>query len=104
MHRIDLARLELPTVDLQEIASPFTEEEITRAVLDSPPDRDPGLDGFTGRFYRAAWSVLKADVCAVFQSLWNQDWRSFYLLNGANMILLRKREVPVDLPDYRPIR
>jgi hypothetical protein len=46
--------------------------------------------------------VLKADVCAVFQSLWNQDWRSFYLLNGANMILLRKREVPVDLHDYRP--
>jgi hypothetical protein len=54
MHRIDLARLELPTVDLQEIASPFMEEEITRAVLDSPPDRAPGLDGFTGSSRRTS--------------------------------------------------
>lgn len=92
LHRIDLARLDLSTIDLQELAAPFTKEEITRAVLESPPDRAPGPDSL----------VVKSDVCAVFQSLWSQDWRSFYLLNNACMVLLRKREVPVDLRAYRP--
>ena len=66
---------------------PFTEAEVAKIVQESPPDRAPGPDGFTGRFYRAAWPVIKEDICSTFNSLWQQDWRSFYLLNDASMVL-----------------
>lgn len=104
-HRIDLARLHLPRPDLQALVEPFSEEEVSKIILESPPDRAPGPDGFTTRFYRAAWSVIKDDVCSTFNCLWQQDWRSFFLLNDASMVLLRKHEVPAGLRerDYRPI-
>lgn len=38
-----------------------------------------------------------------FNALWSLDARSFYLLNDALMILLRKNSAPTRLKDYRPI-
>ena len=71
LHTIDLERLDLPRLDLFELAAEFTLEEICRAVMDTPPDRAPGPDGFTGRFYRAAWSIIKDDICKAFRALWS---------------------------------
>jgi hypothetical protein len=85
------------------LAAPFTEAKIAKIVHECPPDRAPGPDGFTARFYRSAWPVIKDDICATFHALWQQDWRSFYLLNDASMVLLRKKETPASLKDYRPI-
>ena len=34
---------------------------------------------------------------------WARDTRSLYLLNDAYMILLRKKEQPEEIRDYRPI-
>lgn len=38
-----------------------------------------------------------------FNALWPLDSRSFYLLNGAIMVLLLKNRAPTKLKDYRPI-
>lgn len=38
-----------------------------------------------------------------FAALWSLDAMSFYLLNDALMILLRKNDAPTKLKDYRPI-
>lgn len=102
-HSIDLERLDLPRLDLSDLAAEFTDDEITRAVMETPADRAPGPDGFTGRFFWAAWPVIKADVCAVFRALWAQDWCSFYLVNAANMVLLRKKDDLQGQRDYQPI-
>jgi hypothetical protein len=91
LHRIDLDRLDLPRLDLQQLAAPFTETEIARIVHECPADRAPGPDGFTARFYRAAWPIIKFDICSTFQALWQQDWRSFYLLNDASMCYSGRR-------------
>lgn len=103
LHRIDLSRLNLPSLDLHTLEAEFTDEEVARVILESPLDRAPGPDGFTGRFYRVAWDVIKADICQAFRSIWAQDWRSFYLLNDACMVLMRKNDDPSGLNDYRPI-
>ena len=50
-HRIDLERLSLPRLDLQALAKPFSEADVTRIILESPPDRAPSSDRFTDRFY-----------------------------------------------------
>lgn len=102
-HRIDLSRRNLPALQLQDLASAFTKDEIAKAVLETPADRAPGPNGFIGRFYRVAWPIIKGDICAAFDAIWRQDWRSFHLLNEATMVLLRKTDNPAAVGDYRPI-
>lgn len=81
----------------------FSEEEIWSAIKELPSDLAPEPDGFTGLFYKSTWGIIKHDVINAFNALWSLDARSFNLLNDAVMILLRKREAPTTLKDYRPI-
>lgn len=103
LHRIDLERLPLPSLDLSDQAVPFTEAELNNIVKETHSNRAPGPDGFTRAFFKAAWDTVKSDIMDVFQAMWALDSRSFYLLNGAIMVLLRKKEVASGLKDYHPI-
>jgi hypothetical protein len=98
-----LAQIGIPQLVLDDLVVPFTEEEVWNVIKEIPNDRAPGPDGFTGRFYKAAWAIIKEDVVAVFNSFWALDRRNFQLLNTANMVLLRKTAAPSRLKDYRPI-
>ena len=40
---------------------------------------------------------------AAFNALWSLDGRSFYLVNQAYMILLKKKSIAQEVSDYRPI-
>jgi hypothetical protein len=77
--------------------------ETKRGLIELPPDRAPGPNGFSGRFYEATWGIIKQDVINAFNALWSLDYRSFHLVNDALMILLRKKEAPTALRDYKPI-
>ena len=68
-----------------------------------PVDKAPGPDGFTGLFYKIAWPIIKTDILGAFQAIWSLDGRSFYLVNQAFMVLLRKKQDPAAIGDYRPI-
>jgi hypothetical protein len=72
-------------------------------MKDMPSDRASGPDGFSGLFYKISWPVIKQDILGAFNALWSLDARSFYLLNDALMVLLRKHSAPTQLKDYRPI-
>jgi hypothetical protein len=50
-----------------------------------------------------AWSIIKHDVMHTLHALWSQDFGSFYLLNQAYMILLRKHKDADVVQDFRPI-
>jgi hypothetical protein len=101
-HTLHLDNL-LPTIDLNGIDACFSEEEIWAAVKELPSDRAPGPDGFSGIFYKTAWGIIKQDIVNAFNALWSLDARSFHHLNDALMILLRKKEQPASMGDYRPI-
>jgi hypothetical protein len=98
---INLAQIGLPQLDLESLISPFSVDEVWAVIKAIPNDSAPGPDGFTGRFYKAAWPTIKDDVVAVFNSFWALDSRSFHLLNTANMVLLRKTSSPSRLKGYR---
>ena len=66
LHRIDLGRLDLPTLDLDHLAAPFTAAEVARIVHETSSDRAPGPDGFSGAFYKKAWEVVGPDVVRMF--------------------------------------
>jgi hypothetical protein len=44
--------LDLPTLDLASLDSPFSNEEIWQEICLMPQDKAPGPDGFTGHFFK----------------------------------------------------
>ena len=81
----------------------FSEEEVWQAIMDMPTDKAPGPDGYTGLFYRTTWQIIKVDIMRGFQAIWSLDGRSFYLVNQAFLILLRKKQDASSIGDFRPI-
>lgn len=45
----------------ESLEVPFIEKEIYRAVNDVGTDKSPGPDGFTMKFFKKSWNVLKED-------------------------------------------
>nr|CAN81837.1 hypothetical protein VITISV_001932 [Vitis vinifera] len=46
--------------------SPFTEEEISKAIFQLDRDKTPGPDGFTIAVFQDCWDVIKEDLVRVF--------------------------------------
>ena len=93
--RLNWEMLGLPSLDLSSLDVCFTEEEIWGVIRELPSDKAPGPDGFTGLFYKTAWSIIKEDELRVFNALWSLDSRSFYLLNDALLLLKKKDDAQV---------
>jgi len=51
-------------IDLSVLDEPITEDEVWETIKDLPADRAPGPDGYTGRFYKACWQLIKSDMMA----------------------------------------
>lgn len=81
----------------------FSEDEVWEVIKELPNDKAPGPDGFTGIFYKLAWDVIKPEIMNAFNAFWSQDSRSFHHLNDAYTILLKKKDHPTGIRDYRPI-
>lgn len=94
--------LGLPPHDLEELDSQFTEKEVWDSIKQLPSDRAPGPDGFTGRFYKACWLIIKNDVMAVFFAIWSRKLAHFNKLNTA-LITLIPKEGADEVKDFRPI-
>lgn len=101
--RIDLQAIGVPSIFLTALEHMFTEEEVWSVIAELPNDKAPGPDGFTGLLYKKAWATIKPDILNAFNAFWLQDSRSFYHLNDAYMILLKKVGNPTEIRDYRPI-
>lgn len=79
------------------------DEEVWDTIKVLPCDKAPGPDGFTGRFYKTAWSVIKVDFMAVVSRLMQGDVSRLYLLNSAYITLLPKKAEAVEVKDFWPI-
>lgn len=100
---LDLGRLGLPSLDLSELEVEITEDEAKKVMLEMPVDRAPGPDGFGAAFYRRCWNIVKDDVVAALNLVFNANSQHLHLLNTASIILLPKKDDPTQLADYRPI-
>jgi len=89
---INFGELNLQTEHNAILDHCFSEEEVWQAINDMPVDKAPGPDGFNGMFYRVAWPIIKSDIMRAFHAIWTLDGRSFYLVNQAYMVLLRKKK------------
>uniref|UniRef100_A0ACD5Z8T1 Uncharacterized protein n=1 Tax=Avena sativa TaxID=4498 RepID=A0ACD5Z8T1_AVESA len=78
---------------LQNLADPFTWEEIQQAVQDAPASKIPAPDGFTNEFYHLYLPELKDNIMEIFQAFHN---KSINLdgVKSAFIALLPKNETP----------
>ena len=84
------------------LESPFTEEEISKAIFQLDRDKAPGLDGFTIAVFQDCWDVIKEDLVRVFaefhrSGIINQS------TNASFIVLLPKKGMSKKISDYRPI-
>jgi len=101
-HTLELSPL-IEQHNLHDLETPFGLEEIWEAVKSLPARKAPGPDGFTAEFLRACWNIIKHDISAVFQQLYEMRGRGFYKLNQALLTLIPKKAEACSLGDYRPI-
>jgi len=66
---LDLQSCHHDSLDFAKLESPNTKEEIWATIKTLPTDRAPRPNGFTGRFYKACWSVIKVDLMAAIITL-----------------------------------
>lgn len=92
-----------PPHELDMLDAPISESEVWETIKNMPLDKSPGPDGFTGRFYRSCWNIIKHDIMAAIGAIHGGDSRQLHLLNAAFMVLIPKKEEAVRVSDYRPI-
>jgi hypothetical protein len=98
-----LQALGLPSHNLAALDSPFSEKEVWETLKQMPSDKAPGPDGFTGRFYKTCWSVIKQDVMAAMSAVWSRKFSNFEKLNNAFITLIPKTVRVEHVKDFRPI-
>ena len=82
--------------------SPFTEEEISKAIFQLHRDKASGPDGFTIAVFQDCWNVIKEDLVRVFvkfhrSGIINQS------TNTSFIVLLPKKSLTKKISDFRPI-
>ncbi|KAJ9688894.1 hypothetical protein PVL29_014511 [Vitis rotundifolia] len=82
--------------------SPFTEEEISKAIFQLDRDKASGPDGFTITVFQDCWDVVKEDLVRVFaefhrSGIINQS------TNASFIVLLPKKSLTKKISDFRPI-
>jgi len=100
---INLEALNIPEYDLEALDIPFTEEEVWRTIKHLPTDKAPGPDGFTGKFYKTCWTIIKEDVMSALHTIWEKRFRNLWMLNSAFITLIPKNYEAAQVKDFRPI-
>jgi hypothetical protein len=91
-HTINLTELDIDAHDLADLELPFSEEEVWDTIKILPSDKAPGPDGFTGRFYKACWPIIKEDIMSAVSAVWNRKFMNLGILNSAYITLLPKKD------------
>lgn len=89
--------------DLSALDTPYSMDEVWAAIKSLPPDKAPGPDGFTVRFYKSCWEFIKDDIMQALEAIQRGHVFKFRLLNTAFITLLPKKVDPLQVKDYRPI-
>ena len=99
---LDLQAFHRHGLDLSILDNPITEEEVWATIKSMPSDRAPGPDGYTGRFYKECWSVIKHDIMAAIITLQQGNARGLELLNAAFITLIPKKVDAAMAKDFSP--
>ena len=86
----------------QELAKPFTADEVLSALKLMHPTKAPGPDGYQAIFFQKFWGIIGNDVLAVVLGFLNGE-EEIAGLNETFISLIPKVKSPEVIADYRPI-
>ncbi|KAK2662764.1 hypothetical protein Ddye_001338 [Dipteronia dyeriana] len=81
------------------LSSSFSAEEVSVAVFDLNPTKNPGPDDFQAIFFQKSWDLIRGDVTKVCLSVLNGS-SSIREFNETNVVLIPKSKYPVKLKDF----
>jgi hypothetical protein len=84
------------------LTTPFSMEEVRKAVFQMEHNKAPGPDGFPVEFFQVFWEVIKSDLMALFEDFHNNSL-PVYRLNFGVITLIPKKEIALKIQEYRPI-
>lgn len=61
---LDLQYFHQGGLNLADLDSPISDDEVWVTIKTLPSDRALGPDGYTGRFYKACWTTIRSDFMA----------------------------------------
>lgn len=85
--------------NLSQVPSP---QEIYKAACDLSTDSAPGMDGFTGHFFKGCWDIIQHDMVEMIHGFFMGDYLQHRVTLTA-LTLIPKVRKPRSLADYRPI-
>ncbi|GKV50356.1 hypothetical protein SLEP1_g57064 [Rubroshorea leprosula] len=77
-------------------------EEVKQVVWDCGGDKSPGPDGFSFHIIKSIWNVIEKDIVDFVQEF-SRNGKLVRGLNSSFIVLIPKKDNPIDLKDYRPI-
>lgn len=75
---LNLQAFHRPPINLQILDAPILEQQLWDVIQALPVDKAPGPDGFTGRFYKVCWPIIKVDLMAAIGALRGGDARKLH--------------------------
>ncbi|GJX16276.1 hypothetical protein Tco_0404757 [Tanacetum coccineum] len=100
--RNDIFKNKLTSEEALKMMRPISDSEIKNAMFEIKDSKAPGPDGYTSRFYKLAWSIVRTEV--------SQAVREFFLtgkllgeVNATLISLVPKIPTSNKVSDFRPI-
>jgi hypothetical protein len=87
---IDLDALGVPSHDLAQLDTPFSEGDVWETIKHLPSNKALGPDGFTGRFYKSCWPIIKTELMAAISCICARKFRNMGGLNSGFITLFLK--------------
>ncbi|XP_060959275.1 uncharacterized protein LOC133030519 [Cannabis sativa] len=94
-----------PSVSIQQnidLLSAVTEEEVKNALFQMQPEKSPGPDGMTPRFFQKCLHIVKEDIVSLVRQFF-ADGSLPHWLNRTFIVLVPKKKSPSNVGDLRPI-
>ncbi|KAK9050851.1 hypothetical protein SSX86_030178 [Deinandra increscens subsp. villosa] len=101
-HPDSLFTKKLPRQAADHMVRPVTDEEVKSDIFDIDDDKAPGPDGFTSKFFKAAWSTVGPEVCSAVREFF-ENGKLLNEINATIISLVPKCHTPSNVADFRPI-
>ncbi|GKC95885.1 RNA-directed DNA polymerase, eukaryota, reverse transcriptase zinc-binding domain protein [Tanacetum coccineum] len=77
-------------------------DEIKKALFDIDDNKSPSLDGYTSKFFKRSWDIVRSDFCAVIKEFFSTG-KLLGEVNATLISLIPKSLTPQKVSDFRPI-
>ncbi|KAJ0445678.1 putative RNA-directed DNA polymerase [Helianthus annuus] len=92
----------LPVHIADQMVKPISDDEVKDAMFDIDDNKAPGPDGYSSRFFKAAWPIVGKEICLAIQEFFHNG-KLLAEVNATIISLVPKCTNPRSVSDFRPI-